>query len=140
MENSTANPAADHTHSSTPVDRPSWLTSFATLIQSRIELFRLESHDAQKILAAKAANCVLAIISVVTAWACLLVGLIGGIAHFTPLPWWAVTLILGLFHLIVAVIAAKKVRSTTRPLYPVTRGEFKKDKLWMQTLKKSKHR
>lgn len=133
---------SDHTatssHTVPPPETAAWQSSLAEFLHTRIELIRLESRDAGTFFAGKACAVIIAVGATIMAWACLLVGLIGAAAHVFHTPWWICTLALGLLHIIILLVAAKKIRATSRPLFPVTRGEFEKDKLWMQTLKTPK--
>ncbi len=138
MEPRTPDQKATPSHTMPPQEASAWQSSLAEFIHTRIELIRLESQDAGTFFAGKACAAIIAVCAAIMAWACLLVGFIGGAAHLFHTPWWICTLVLGLLHIIIGIVAAKKMRATSRPLFPVTRGEFEKDKLWLQTLKTPK--
>jgi Putative Actinobacterial Holin-X, holin superfamily III len=130
---------SDHTaKTSPPQEAAAWQSSLAEFLHTRIELIRLESRDAGTFFAGKACAAIVAVGAAMTAWVCIIVGIIGAVTHFSQMPWWISTLLLGLLHIVIGIVAAKKMHAVSRPLFPVTRGEFEKDKLWMQTLKTPK--
>lgn len=115
-----------------------WQSAIADFAASRIELIRLESKDATRNAAQKLREAVLLIGAGMLGWICLLAGLIGAIHHYTPWPWWYGALLLGVIHALFAVRYAILLKRAGAPAFPLTRAEFQKDRLWMQSLKKPK--
>jgi hypothetical protein len=138
MEPRPSHHSAKPSHTAPPHEAAAWQSSLAEFFHARIELIRLESRDAGAFFAVKIIATAITASAAIIAWACFLVGIIGAATHVFHAPWWICTLLLGFLHLIIAMIAAKKMCGAPRSLFPVTRGEFEKDKLWMQNLKTQK--
>jgi hypothetical protein len=136
MSEASPEPAADH-----PAAVHDWQSAIAEFAASRIELIRLESEDAAQLAAQKTRDVILLTCAAVLGWLCLLAGLIGVLHHFTQWSWWCCALLFALIHAILAGIFAARLKRPGPPVFPLTRAEFHKDKLWMQSLKTppSKH-
>ena len=118
-----------------------WQSTIAEFAATRIELIRIESQDAARTAAQKTREVVLLVGAGLLGWLCLLAGLIGALHHLTSWPWWAIALALGVMHVMIALRFAALLKRPSTPAFPLTRAEFHKDRLWMQSLKKpnSKH-
>lgn len=118
-----------------------WQSTIAEFAATRIELIRIESQDAARTAAQKTREAVLLVGAGLLGWLCFLAGLIGAMQHFTCWPWWGIALGLGVIHLMIALRFAALLKRPGAPAFPLTRAEFHKDRLWMQSLKKpnSKH-
>ncbi len=126
---------------SNPTTPNDWPTTLSALISSRLELIRIESTEASRIVASKTAHAAILVVCLALAWLGLLAGLTGLIQHFCNIDWWVITLILAALHFLVATIFLSLLKRPTPPIYPVTRTEFQKDQLWLQRIKtqQSKH-
>lgn len=113
-----------------------WQSAIADFAASRIELIRLESRDAARTAAKKTREAVILTIAAALGWLCVVAGLIGALDYFTPYPWWSGALLVGLIHALMAVRFAFLLKRPSAPAFPLTRAEFQKDRLWMQSLKK----
>jgi len=121
-----------------PAQRPpaSWQEMAAEFVDSRLELFRLEAKTASREAAQRAALVAIISVAVALTWILLLAGLIGLIAHAQEaIPWYGLTLIAALLHLIVAIAAVARLRQPGTPSFPLTRNELAKDREWLQRLK-----
>lgn len=115
-----------------------WQAALADFAASRIALIRLESREASQVAVRKTRQAVLASGFALIAWTCLTAGAIGCLHHFTHCPWWVAALAFALFYGIAALVCLNKLKEKSAPLYPVTKAEFEKDRLWMQSLKTPK--
>lgn len=114
----------------------SWKAMAAEFIDARVELVRLEARQAGQIAAQKVALLVIAGFCALLVWLLLLAGLIGWISSLQDsIPWYGVTLIAALLHLLVAVGAVVKLRQPGDPPFPLTRTELEKDRAWLESLK-----
>lgn len=136
MSEASPEPAADH-----PAAVHDWQSAIAEFAASRIELIRLESQDAAQLAAQKTRDVILLTCAAVLGWLCLLAGLIGALQHLTRWPWWCCALAFSVVHAVIAAVVAARLKRPGPPVFPLTREEFLKDKLWMQSLKTphSKH-
>jgi len=118
-----------------------WPSAIAEFAASRIELIRLESQDAAQIAARKTRDVILLTCAAALGWLCLTAGLIGVLHYLTRWPWWSCALLFGVIHVILAGMIAARLKRPGPTMFPATRDEFHKDKLWMQSLKTppSKH-
>ncbi|MGB1128750.1 MAG: phage holin family protein [Haloferula sp.] len=114
----------------------SWKAAAAEFIDSRVELIRLEARSAGQEFAQRAALVAIVVGCAALVWLLLLAGLIGWIASLQDaVPWYGLTLIAALIHLIVAVAAVAKLRQPGATTFPLTRTEFAKDRAWLESLK-----
>lgn len=120
-------------------DAPSdWQSAVAELIAARVELIRYESQDVARTLAQKTRITVLLVLCAALGWQLLIAAVIGLVSHFTSFPWWGTALALGFAHLIGALIAVARLRQPSPPAFPLTKEEFSRDRLWMQSFKTPK--
>ncbi len=103
------------------------------LIESRVDLIRLESKDVISDGVRRAIYVAVACGALLSAWALLLAGGISLIAETAGWHWNLVALGAALLHLVLGVIM---VRCAATPpgaaAFPVTRSEFKKDREWIE--------
>lgn len=126
-------------HSLPETSQPSeWKAALADFAASRVALIRLESREAAQVAARKTSQAICATSLAVIAWSCLIAGAIGALHHFTQISWWLAALAFGVLHALAALIFLNKLKQKSAPLFPVTKAEFEKDRLWMQSLKTPK--
>jgi uncharacterized membrane protein YqjE len=115
-----------------------WKSAFADLVSSRLELIRIESKEASRVVLRN-----LVLVSVVAmmslfAYICLLAGIVGLTAHYSHGAWWLVALILFLLHGLTALLGIYLLKKKSPAVFPITTNEFQKDRLWLQSLKSQK--
>ncbi len=115
-----------------------WREALMALIATRVALFELESLDLAHNLAKRVCWIAAACCCVIFTWALLLVGGISLISEFTSWPWNRVAIGIALIHLLVGLIFARGVISSSKPAFSVTRAEFKKDREWIENFHKAK--
>jgi hypothetical protein len=120
-------------------DAPSdWQSAVAELIAARVELIRYESQDVARTIAEKSRITLLLVLCGTLCWQLLVAAIIGMVSHFTTFPWWATALALALVHLVLALVGARSLRRPAPPAFPLTKEEFSRDRLWMQSFKTPK--
>jgi uncharacterized membrane protein YqjE len=84
-------------------------------------------------------GCVIAALALcVMGYVFLIVSAVVGLAHLLGTSWPIVALVVGLLHFIIAVILLLVARATvTKPMFPVTVEELKKDREWLKNLNQS---
>jgi membrane protein implicated in regulation of membrane protease activity len=115
-----------------------WQSAIAELIAARVELIRYESHDVARTVAEKSRITLLLVLCAAFAWQLLLVAIIGLVSHFSTFPWWSTTLALALLHVALAWVGLARLRRPSPPAFPLTKEEFSRDRLWMQSFKTPK--
>jgi len=115
-----------------------WKSAFADLVSSRLELIRIESREASRVVLRN-----LVLVSVVAmmsffAYICLLAGIVGLTAHYSHGAWWLVALILFVLHGVTALLGIYLLKKKSPAVFPITTNEFQKDRLWLQSLKSQK--
>lgn len=117
-------------------EKDSWKATAAEFIESRVELIRLEARSAGQEFAQRAALVAIIAGCAVLLWLLFLAGLIGWIASLQDaVPWYGLSLIAALLHLIVAAAATTKLRQPGTTTFPLTRTELAKDRAWLESLK-----
>jgi len=81
-------------------------------------------------------GCVIAALALcVMGYVFLMVSAVVGIAHLLGTSWPVVALVVALLHFIIAGVLLLVARSRiTKPMFPDTRDELKKDREWLKTL------
>ena len=81
-------------------------------------------------------GCVIAALALcVMGYVFLIVSAVAGIAHLLGTSWPVVALVVALLHFIIAGVLLLVARSRiTKPMFPDTRDELKKDREWLKTL------
>ncbi len=115
-----------------------WREAILTLIASRFTLIQLESKDAATDGMRRLIRITAVIICTFFTWALLLAGGIAAIAHATGWPWYWISMAAAAAHLQAAVIFAQTAKTPGRPLFPVTRSEFQKDREWLENFQKNR--
>jgi uncharacterized membrane protein YqjE len=84
-------------------------------------------------------GCVIAALALcVMGYVFLIVSVVVGLAHLLGISWPMVALIAALLHFIIAVVLLLVARSRiTKPMFPVTVDELKKDREWLKNLNQS---
>lgn len=111
-----------------------WREALLTLIASRVSLIQLESKDAAREAARRAAFTVALVAALFFTWALLLAGGIAALADATGWKWYWIALGASATHLIAAICLARAAKATGPPVFPVTRAEFQKDREWIENL------
>ena len=109
------------------------------LIAARFALIELESKDAAKHTARRAALIAAACGCAVFAWALLLAGGVSLIAETNGWPWYAVAIGAAVIHLLAGIILASLAKPSAIPAFPVTRAEFQKDREWIENFHQTKN-
>ena len=108
----------------------------AEFVDSRLELFRLEAQAAGRDAAQRGVLVAIVAVGAGLTWLLLLAGLIGLIANVQDaIPWYGLTLLAALAHLLVAGAAILRLRQPGPSSFPLTRNELAKDREWLQRLK-----
>src|SRR5215472_18282622 len=81
-------------------------------------------------------GCVIAALALcLMGYVFLIVSLVVGIAHLLGTSWPVVALVVALVHFIIAGVLLLVARTRiTKPMFPDTRGELKRDREWLKTL------
>jgi len=81
-------------------------------------------------------GCVIAALALcVMGYVFLIVSAVAGVAHLLGTSWPVVALVVALVHFIIAGALLLVARSRiTKPMFPDTRDELKKDREWLKTL------
>lgn len=108
------------------------------LIATRFALIELESKDAAKDGARRAALIAAACGCAVFAWALLLAGGIPLIAGLCGCPWSLVAIGAAILHLVVGFILISLAKPSAGASFPITRAEFQKDREWIQNFHTTK--
>ncbi len=108
------------------------------LIAARFALIELESKDAVKEAARRAALIAAACGCGVFAWVLLLAGGVSLIAETNGWPWNLVAIGTAILHLLAGIILASLAKPSASATFPVTRAEFQKDREWIENLHKTK--
>lgn len=115
-----------------------WQEALLALIASRLALIALEFKEAAHAGARRLLLVLMALVCACFMWMLLLAGVIAGIAHATGWPWYWLAIGVGILHLVAAMGLARAAKSPAAPAFPVTRAEFKKDREWIENLKKTR--
>lgn len=105
-------------------------------VSARLQLIALEAQSAGKAVIRKVVCAVVAILCALFIWVGSVVGLIGWVTSLTGLPWFGVTFMAVLVHLLVAGLCVWVMAKAGSPYFPHTRNELYKDREWLKTLKK----
>ena len=143
--NSPQDTAAPSSPDPTPVgqgtsDPPpaNWHEALLALISSRAGLIELESKDAAKIAALKTIQVIAAGVCCLFTWALILAGCIAALSAATAWPWYWIALGAAALHLLAAILFTRAAARRETPAFPATRAEFKKDREWIENLKKNR--
>ena len=115
-----------------------WHDALLALLASRLALIALEFKEAARAGARRLLLVLMAVVCACFMWMLLLAGVIAGIAHASGWPWYWIAIGVGILHLVAALGLARAAKSPAAPAFPVTRAEFKKDREWIENLKKTR--
>lgn len=115
-----------------------WREALTTLLAARFDLLEYEA----KLVGKSALRCmVFAVIGGLAFaffWALLLIALIGWITATSGSAWYWIAAIAAGVHLLAGIIFLVILKSSNKPSFALTRGEFRKDREWINSLHKSR--
>ena len=114
-----------------------WQEALFALIASRLALIAVEFKEAAHAGARRLLFVLMALVCACFMWMLLLAGVTASIAHASGCPWYWIAIGLGALHLLAAMGFVRAAKSPAPPAFPVTRDEFKKDREWIENLKKT---
>ncbi len=129
-------PIAHPAHEVTSAPPRGFKEAASEFVSARLKLIALEAQSAGKAVIRKLVCAVVAILCALFIWVGSVVGLIGWVTSLSGLPWFGVTFLAVLAHLLVAGICAWVMTKAGSPYFPHTRNELSKDREWLKTLKK----
>jgi len=110
-------------------------SAFADFFESRFVLLAQESRVALVQLLVLAICLVVAAILVAVGYIFLVITAIAGLAHLAGISWLWITLAAAGVHFVIALVLLLVARTRiTKPLFPVTASELKKDREWLKNL------
>lgn len=114
------------------------ISATAEFLESRCALAARESKSAA-LHVLILVGCVIAAMALcVMGYVFLIVSAVVGLANLIGVSWPIVALIAALLHFIIAVVLILVARSRiTKPMFPVTVDELKKDREWLKNLNQS---
>jgi uncharacterized membrane protein YqjE len=107
------------------------------LLAARLDLIQLEAKSATRQKAKRASFVAAAAGCAVFTWLLLLAGAISWIAEAAGWPWSRVSIAAALLHGLAAFIFAKMAKSPAEEPFSVTKAEFRKDREWIESFKKT---
>jgi uncharacterized membrane protein YqjE len=109
--------------------------ALADFFESRFALLTRESKAAALQLLILTACVILAAVLGALGYVFLIVGAVVGLAHLAGISWPVVALAAAAAHFIIALVLLLIARSRiTKPLFPITVAELKKDREWLRNL------
>lgn len=113
-------------------------SAVAGFFESRFALAARESKAAALQLLILVGCVIAALALCVMGYVFLIVSAVVGLAHLIGTSWPVVALIVALLHFIIAVVLLLVARSRiTKPMFPATVDELKKDREWLKNLNQS---
>jgi uncharacterized membrane protein YqjE len=110
-------------------------SALADFFESRFVLLAQESRVALVQLLILAICLVVAAILVAVGYIFLVITAIAGLAHLAGISWLWITLAAAGVHFVIALVLLLVARTRiTKPLFPVTASELKKDREWLKNL------
>jgi len=110
-------------------------SGLADFFESRFVLLAQESRVALVQLLVLAICLVVAAILVAVGYIFLVITAIAGLAHLAGISWLWITLAAAGVHFVIALVLLLVARTRiTKPLFPVTASELKKDREWLKNL------
>ena len=110
-------------------------SALADFFESRFVLLAQESRVALVQLLVLAICLVVAAILVAVGYIFLVITAIAGLAHLAGISWLWITLAAAGVHFVIALVLLLVARTRiTKPLFPVTASELKKDCEWLKNL------
>ena len=112
-----------------------FLASLAQFLQSRLQLAAQESKAAAVQLLILAGCLIFALLLCALGYIFLITGVVVGLAHLAGISWPWIALAAAVVHFIIALVLLVVARSRiTKPVFPNTRAELKKDREWLKNL------
>ncbi len=110
-------------------------SALADFFESRFVLLAQESRVALVQLLVLVICLVVAAILVAVGYIFLVITAIAGLAHLAGISWLWITLAAAGVHFVIALVLLLVARTRiTKPLFPVTASELKKDREWLKNL------
>jgi len=110
-------------------------SALADFFESRFVLLAQESRVALVQLLVLAICLAVAAILVAVGYIFLVITAIAGLAHLAGISWLWITLAAAGVHFVIALVLLLVARTRiTKPLFPVTASELKKDREWLKNL------
>ena len=114
------------------------ISAFAEFFEIRFTLIAQESKSAALQIAILVGCVIGAVALCVMGYVFLIISAVMGLAHLLGISWPWVALIVAVLHFIIAGALLLVGRSRiTKPMFPDTRDELKKDREWLKTLSQS---
>jgi len=114
------------------------ISAFAEFFEIRFTLIAQESKSAVLQIAILVGCVIGALALCVMGYVFLIISAVMGLAHLLGISWPWVALIVAVLHFIIAGALLLVGRSRiTKPMFPDTRDELKKDREWLKTLSQS---
>jgi uncharacterized membrane protein YqjE len=114
------------------------ISAVAEFFESRCALAARESKPAALQVLILVGCVIAALVLCVMGYVFLIVSAVVGLAHLLGTSWPIVALIVALLHFIIAVVLLLVARSRlTKPMFPATVDELKKDREWLKNLNQS---
>jgi uncharacterized membrane protein YqjE len=111
------------------------LTALADFLESRFALVAQESKAAAVQLLVLAGCLIFALLLCALGYIFLITGAVVGLAHLAGISWPWIALAAAVVHFIIALALLVVARSRiTKPVFPNTRAELKKDREWLKNL------
>lgn len=111
------------------------LTALADFLESRFALVAQESKAAAVQLLILAGCLIFALLLCALGYIFLITGVVVGLAHLAGISWPWIALAAAAVHFIIALALLVVARSRiTKPVFPNTRAELKKDREWLKNL------
>ena len=111
------------------------LTALADFLESRFALVAQESKAAAVQLLVLAGCLIFALLLCALGYIFLITGVVAGLAHLAGISWPWIALAAAIVHFIIALALLVVARSRiTKPVFPNTRAELKKDREWLKNL------
>ncbi|MGJ8633557.1 MAG: phage holin family protein [Luteolibacter sp.] len=118
--------------------QPGFGASFGHLFSTKLKILSIESKSAVRGVLRVVVLFAIAGLLLFFMWLLLMAGLIGILVEKTELTWFYSALIIGGVHFLVALVLALIAKSTPPASFEHTAAEFKKDREWLNQLKKNK--
>ena len=114
------------------------ISAVVAFFESRFVLLAQESKSAAVQLLVLVGCVIAALALCVMGYVFLIVSVVVGIAHLLGTSWPVVALVAALLHFIVAAVLLLVARTRiTKPMFPDSIDELKKDREWLKTLNQS---
>ena len=114
------------------------ISAIVAFFESRFVLLAQESKSAALQIAILVGCVIGAVALCVMGYVFLIISAVMGLAHLLGISWPWVALIVAVLHFIIAGALLLVGRSRiTKPMFPDTRDELKKDREWLKTLSQS---